>query len=98
MKTDKVFYALLMVALSCVFLTSCAPDEEESDENEVNHVGEKWNITSVEYIIIDQNLTNPGQGLKMGTATDAGAFYFDGSGGSFDITAAGYHLEDVYSS
>lgn len=73
---------------------SCAPDEPKDPQITVNHIGERWNISSVEYNIVDQDLTSPA--IKKGTETNAGAFYFDGSKGSFDIKIDDYHKEDVF--
>ena len=80
-----------------VILFSCNKDDVKPDEINIEHVGEKWLITSVVYNIVDQNLTNPGQAVKIGTLANAGAFYFDGVKGSFDITIDDYHKEDVFS-
>jgi len=90
-------YLMTLTACTFVALTISCSEDEPKKENEINHVGEKWKINSVEYNIIDQNLTNPSQAVKNGTATDAGAFYFDGAKGSFDITIDGIHKEDVFS-
>lgn len=84
------FLSLLMV----VFCFACSKDDPEADKNTVNHVGEKWNISSVDYNIVDQDLTSPA--IKNGTASNAGAFYFDGANGSFDIKIEDYHKEDVF--
>lgn len=101
MKTDNLL-AVVTLSLLCTFISSCKKEAEEvikKDEstNAITHTGEKWNITSVEYNIIDQNLTNLAQSFKSGTKANAGAFYFDGAQGSFDISVETYHMEDVYS-
>lgn len=83
--------------LSAIILNLACSKDDPKDENKINHVGEKWNISSVEYNMIDQNLSNPGQSVKTGTASNAGAFYFDGSKGSFDLTIENVHKEDVFS-
>lgn len=91
----KKYISYLLV--SCMILSlACSKDEPKQKEPSVNHVGEKWNIASVEYTMINQSLTNPGQGVKQGTASNAGAFYFDGGKGSFDLTIDGVHKEDVF--
>ena len=82
---------LLLLGISVLF-GACSQDE--NDENKINHVGEKWNIVSVDYSLIDQSPTN--QAVKSGTLANAGAFYFDVGKGSFDITIEGYHKEDVF--
>jgi hypothetical protein len=92
----KQFFNILCLAL-VVFVQACSKDDDpKENEIEVNHVGEKWRISSVEYNIVDQSLTNPSQMVKTGTATNAGAFYFDGAKGSFDIEIGTFHKEDVF--
>lgn len=80
----------------CFVLVSCNKESDPEPENNINHVGDKWNIVSVEYTLIDQNLTNPGQAAKTGTATNAGAFYFSSGKGSFDITIDQTTKEDYF--
>lgn len=87
--------AIRILPVLVIVLASIACEEEET-ANKINHTGEKWNITSVEYNIIDQNLSNPSQSVESGTKADAGAFYFDGGKGSFDISVESYHIEDVF--
>lgn len=77
-----------------VCLLSCSNDDPKDPQITINHIGEKWNITTLEYNLVDQNFTNPK--IKNGTATDAGSFYFDGSRGSFDIKTADIEKEDVF--
>lgn len=86
----------LFVLCAIILSAACSKDEPKQKEPAINHVGEKWNVSSVEYNMINQSLTNPGQAVKQGTATNAGAFYFDGGKGSFDITIDGVHKEDVF--
>ena len=50
----------------------------------------------MEYTIVDQGLSNPANWFKMGTATDAGAFYFNGNEGSFDIVINNERQEDYF--
>jgi hypothetical protein len=86
-----------MLALQLFFI-SCSKDTEvKPHENKISHEGEKGKINSAEYSIIDQNLTNPSQGIKTGTVSNAGAFYFNNGKGSFDISIDSYHKEDVFS-
>jgi hypothetical protein len=89
-------YLMTLSACTFVALTISCSEDEPKKQSELDHVGEKWKISSVEYNIVDQNLSNPSQAVKSGTATDAGAFYFDGTKGSFDITIEGIHKEDVF--
>jgi hypothetical protein len=88
---------LSVFLLSFIFISCSKDDDENVVTNRISHVGEKWKITSVEYTIVDQNLTNPAQGATMGTATNAGAFYFNSGKGSFDIVIEKYHEEDFFS-
>jgi hypothetical protein len=83
---------ILFLAFTLV-LTSCSKDENEPAIT-IQHTGEKWNITSVEYNIVDQSLTSPT--IKTGTKANAGAFYFNSAKGSFDINIDNYHKEDVF--
>jgi outer membrane biogenesis lipoprotein LolB len=81
-----------------LILASCSKDSDvKPNKNKINHEGEKWKISSAEYSIIDQNLTNTSQGIKTGTVSDAGAFYFNGGKGSFSISIDSYLEEDVFS-
>jgi hypothetical protein len=93
----KTRFSLLMVLAISTFLTGCKKEEDPQPENTVEHVGEKWNIISVEYTLIDQNLTNPGQLVQTGTANNAGAFYFNAGKGSFDITINSTNKQDYFS-
>jgi len=88
---------VLSALLIMVVLGACSKEEDAVPQPKLVHTGEKWNIASVEYTIIDQNLSNPAQGIKTGTKTNAGAFYFDGSEGSFDIVIDKSRLEDYFS-
>lgn len=93
MKTYQRFvFAIIFVCLAL----ACNKDEDATPEIIVNHVGEKWNIVSVEYTLIDQNLSGGGQLIDIGTATNAGAFYFNNGKGSFDITIKNTNKEDYY--
>jgi hypothetical protein len=92
----KYMGPVLLLAVSLLG-QACGGDEPEEKQNTVNHVGEAWKISSVAYSIIDQNLTNLGQGVKTGTATDAGSFYFDGTKGSFDLKIEDLRKEDTFS-
>lgn len=93
----KNLSACLWCIALCFVLVSCNKESDPKPDNSINHVGEKWNIVSVEYTLVDQNLTNPGQVASNGTATNAGAFYFDSGKGSFDITINQTTKEDYFS-
>lgn len=81
--------------LFSVLLTlSCSKDDDPSSK--FKHVGEKWIITSVTFNIINQKFNPPAQSFKNGTEENAGAFYFDGSNGSFDIQIPDNHKEDYF--
>lgn len=88
-------YNIFLCTLICVSFFSCSKDDP-APGSKLNHVGDKWIITSVDYTIVDQNLSNPSQWFKNGTATNAGAFYFNGSEGSFDIVIDKNHQEDYF--
>jgi uncharacterized protein YdeI (BOF family) len=93
MKLKIVLY--LMVVL--VAFASCSKDDEakkKGSDEDVTHTGDKWNITSVEYTLIDQSTS--GQTFKNGTKSNVGAFYFDGGNGSFEFELEGYHKEDSF--
>jgi hypothetical protein len=94
MKRNFLAACLLFSALLVI---SCSKDDDSPGDPKVNHVGEKWNITSVTYNIVDQSFNPVSQSVSDGTATNAGAFYFDGSRGSFDIQIEDYHKEDYFS-
>ena len=91
MKTASALIALLFISS----LISCSKDEDVAP-SKLNHAGEKWKITSVEYTIVDQSLSNPANWVQTGTANNAGAFYFNGSEGSFDIVINDQRQEDYY--
>lgn len=90
----KAIYACYLVS---IFILGCSKEDEKPAEVKINHTGEKWQITSVSYTIVDQQFTKPSQSIKTGTLANAGAFYFNGSTGSFDITIGDIHKEDVFS-
>jgi hypothetical protein len=91
MKPLSAFIALMIISS----LFSCSKDEDVSP-SKLNHVGEKWKITSVDYTIVDQSLSNPANWVQTGTANNAGTFYFDGSQGSFDILINDQREEDYF--
>ena len=92
MKT-KIF---LWIACVSLLLSACSKDDAAAPNAKMNHVGQKWVISSLEFTVVDQSLSNPAQWLKNGTATNAGAFYFNGTQGSFDIVIDGKHTEDYF--
>lgn len=83
----------LLSAFAFLFLLiGCGGEDPET--NRIKHKGEKWNIVSMEYNVIDLSLTSPM--IKSGTQNNAGAFYFDQSSGSFDIRIDNWQKEDVF--
>lgn len=79
---------------------SCSDDKEvkKTSDPDVTHTGEKWNIASLEYLLIDQSTGGSiGQTIKSDTKANAGSFYFDTDKGSFEFDIEGYHKEDVFS-
>ncbi|HEY0655799.1 MAG TPA: hypothetical protein VGD65_21840 [Chryseosolibacter sp.] len=93
----KKYISLLFLLVFSAFVLSCNKEEDPEPENNIDHVGEKWNIVSVEYSMINQNLTNPSQLVQTGTATNAGAFYFNSGKGSFDVTINTTNKQDYFS-
>lgn len=94
MKSKILFF---LVAVTAAVL-SCSDDNEvkRKGDPDINHEGEKWTITSVEYILIDQSTS--GQTFKNGTKANAGSFYFVSGGpkGSFEMEVEGYNKEDFF--
>jgi hypothetical protein len=90
-------FAFFLSVVFCLVLLGCSKESDPKPENTIDHVGEKWNIVSVEYTMIDQNLTNPSQVADNGTAANAGAFYFNSGKGSFDVTINQTRKEDFFS-
>jgi hypothetical protein len=91
MKNRMLSFSSYAVLLLC---WACAGNDPEPDQTSITHTGEKWNITALEYNVVDQNFKNPS--IKNGTTANAGAFYFDGSKGSFDFKIDDIHKEDVF--
>ncbi len=90
-----MLYCLIMLISAAVL--SCSEDElKRKGDADVTHEGTKWNIASVEYVLIDQTTT--GQIFKTGTKENAGAFYFvdGGNQGSFEMNIEGYNKEDLF--
>jgi hypothetical protein len=82
---------------SALLILSCSKDDDPKQEDpNVNHVGEKWNITSADYNIIDQKFSPVSQNIKTGSKTNIGAFYFDGTAGSFEFDIDNIHKEDIF--
>jgi hypothetical protein len=93
MKLRMLVYLLALIIVSA----ACSDDKENKKKGDadVTHTGDKWNIASVDYMLIDQS--TGGQTVKNGTKTNVGSFYFDGEKGSFEMDIEGYHKEDVFS-
>jgi hypothetical protein len=91
---------LLLVVLFQAALVSCSEDEKPvKGDPDLTHEGEKWNIASIEYMLIDQNTSGGiGQTIKSDTKANAGFFYFvdGGEKGSFEFNVEGYNKEDVF--
>jgi hypothetical protein len=85
------FFALIILSAAC----SDDKENKKKGDADVTHTGDKWNIASVDYMLIDQS--TGGQTMKNGTKTNVGSFYFDGTKGSFEMDLEGYHKEDVFS-
>jgi uncharacterized protein YdeI (BOF family) len=93
MKLRVLVYLFALIIISA----ACSDDKENKRKGDadVTHTGDKWNIASVDYMLIDQS--TGGQTMKNGTKTNVGSFYFDGAKGSFEMELEGYHKEDVFS-
>jgi hypothetical protein len=97
MKARTFIYAALVLPLAM----ACSDDAKKSKviaDPDVTHSGEQWNITSAEYTLVDQGVSSSSvsQTFKTGTKANAGAFYFDGAKGSFEMDIENYHKEDVF--
>jgi len=95
MKSKKLLFLFMLLASAGIF--SCSEDEVKvKGDADLTHEGVKWNIASVEYMLIDQTTTS--QTVKSGTKADAGSFYFVEAGekGSFEMNVEGYNKEDVF--
>lgn len=93
--TLRMFFCFIVALAAFV---SCSDDKEvtmKGSDADVTHTGLKWNITSIDYTLIDQSTS--GQTFKSGTIANAGLFYFDTNKGSFEFDVEGYHKEDVFS-
>jgi hypothetical protein len=92
---SKMFFLFMTLISAGIF--SCSEDEvKRKGDADVTHEGAKWNIASVDYMLIDQSTT--GQTFKNGTKENAGSFYFvdGGTKGSFEMNVEGYNKEDVF--
>ena len=91
-----------MVILSAGII-SCSDDNEvkRKGDPDIAHEGAKWNIASVDYVLVDQGLSGSSvnQTFKEGTKENAGSFYFvdGGEKGSFELNVEGYNKEDYFS-
>lgn len=87
-----LFFAVIVSAT----LISCSEDEEKmKGDPDITHEGAKWNITAINYVLIDQSTT--GQVMRTGSQ-GTGSFYFvDGqTQGSFEMIMEGYNKEDFF--
>ena len=95
MKSKMMFFAIVVMASLFV---SCSDDDDPKvkGDPDVAHEGDKWTITSVEYVLIDQSTS--GQTMKSGTKANPGSFYFrpEGGLGSFEMNVEGYNKEDRF--
>jgi hypothetical protein len=87
---------MLVCFLALISIFACSDDKENKRKGDadVTHTGEKWNIASVDYTLLNQGTS--GQSAKNGTKTNVGSFYFDTDKGSFEMDLEGYHKEDVF--
>ena len=94
----KLKMPLFFTVVLSVALLGCSDDNEvkQKGDPDLNHEGDKWTITSVDYNLIDQSTT--GQTFKNGTKANAGSFYFvpGGEKGSFEMNVEGYNKEDAF--
>jgi hypothetical protein len=95
MKSKRLF---VMVVVMVVALASCSDDNgaKRKGDPDIAHTGDKWTVTSVEYLLIDQSTS--GQVMKSDTKANAGSFYFvpGATNGSFEMDIEGYNKEDAF--
>lgn len=97
MKTLRLTISLFTIGL---VLSSCDKKDDPAPENTVNHVGEKWNIVSADYTLVNQDFsksTSPSVQTETGVLANVGAFYFNSGKGSFDITIKETNKQDYFS-
>ena len=100
MKSRLYFFVIVLMS-AAVF--SCSDDDEvtRKGDPDITHEGDTWTVSSIDYSLIDQNLsgTAVGQTYKEGSKENAGTFYFVNGGekGSFELEIEGYNKEDFFS-
>lgn len=87
---------LLAFALFLLFLSCSKDDDDGLPGHRLEHVGQKWAITSMTYTVVDESLSNPADRTKTGTAVNPGHFYFDKGTGTFDILINNKRQEDYF--
>ena len=94
MKSKLLFFFMVILSATIV---SCSDDDEvkKKGDADIAHEGEKWTVTSSEYMLIDQSTS--GQTMKSGSSA-TGSFYFvnGGTKGSFEMAVEGYNKEDAF--
>lgn len=94
---SKMLFLFVLLSVAAVF-SSCSDDDDPKvkGDPDLAHEGDKWNIASADYMLIDQ--TTSSQTVKSGTKANAGSFYFVNGGdkGSFEMNIEGYNKEDVF--
>lgn len=81
---------------SIIMVSSCKDDEPQG--RKVVHEGDAWDITSMEYTVVDQRFNPISMYTDSGTKSNAGQFYFNGGSGSFRIDlGSGRVYEDYFS-
>lgn len=92
--------SLFFVLAVSASMISCSDDEATmKGDPDITHEGAKWNITSINYTLIDQNTSGGGAGQTFKSGTKGtGAFYFvdGGTTGSFEMIMEGYNKEDFF--
>jgi hypothetical protein len=98
MKPTIFVYAVVLLLLVTACSDNSAKKSNVVTDPDVTHAGEQWNVTSAEYTLVDQGISSSSvnQTFKTGTKANAGAFYFDGTKGSFELDIENYHKEDVF--
>lgn len=96
----KLKMLLFFTVIVSATLVSCSDDEVKmKGDPDITHTGAKWNITSINYTLIDQNTSGSGAGQTFKSGSNGtGAFYFDDGAttGSFEMTMEGYNKEDFF--
>lgn len=95
---QKKSLLILAVTLVSFGLAMISCEKDKDNDPGINHSGAEWIIDSVNWNVVDQDLSGTGgQTVHLGTSYNAGSFYFQDNGeGSFDYDVSTYHREGVF--